>query len=256
MRESLSNIELQILKVEGYSPWNHFDYFSQRGEYRMDVRLAEKMITDWAKENADAIGIDPNQIRASYVYNPGGFDNLSIRLTDGLTRLHIKMAPPGKMARLRQWAEVSDYLAEHYTAPRLVHVIDHEIVPAGYPYGLVFEYIEDLIPLEKAPIPDATLLTSIMETIAKLHRDERLRDMLPRSGTRTYAEAFEKEYISRFTEDLEEIRMSREMLRDFVSDETISWFGEEIERLGKTVRQSPAFLLPAGDVVHNDLQTY
>ncbi|WP_281167150.1 aminoglycoside phosphotransferase family protein [Paenibacillus terrigena] len=209
------------------------------------------MIAEWASANTDVIGICPNKIRASYIYNPGGFGNLSIRLTDGRTRLHVKLAPPSKAARLRQWAGVSDILAEHYTAPRLIHTIDREIVP-GYPYGLVFEYIEDATPLTEARNPEAAL-TGVMENIARLHRDDRLRRMLPMVETRTYAEAFEDEYISRFSDDLEGIRGSRELLRDFVSDETISWFGEEIGRLRETVRQSPAFLLPAGDVVHNDL---
>ena len=217
----------------------------------MDVRLAERKIAEWASANADVIGICPNKIRASYIYNPGGFGNLSIRLTDGSTRLHVKLAPPSKAARLRQWSGVSDYLTEHYTAPRLIHTIDREIVP-GYPYGLVFEYIEDATPLTEARNPEAAL-TGVMENIARLHRDDRLRGMLPMVETRTYAEAFEDEYISRFTDDLEGIRGSRELLRDFVSDETISWFGEEIGRLRETVRQSPAFLLPAGDIVHNDL---
>ncbi len=217
----------------------------------MEVRLAERMIAEWASTNADAIGINPNNIRAAYIYNPGGFGNLSIRLTDGRIRLHVKLAPPGKAARLRQWADVSDYLAEHYAAPRLVHAIDREIVP-GYPYGLVFEYIEDATPLAEARNPESAL-TGVMETAAMLHRDDRLREMLPKVKTRTYAEAFEDEYISRFTDDLDGIRRSREMLKDFVSDETISWFGEEIGRLRETVRKTSAFLLPAGDVVHNDL---
>jgi thiamine kinase-like enzyme len=176
---------------------------------------------------------------------------LSIRLTDGCTRLDVKLAPPIKAARLRQWAGVSDYLAEHYSVPRLVHAIEREIVP-GYPYGLVFEFIEDAPPLAEARDPESAL-TGVMDTIAKLHRDDHLREMLPKAETRTFAEAFEDEYITRFTDDLEGIRGSRELLRDFVSDETISWFGEEIERLRETVRQTPAFLLPAGDVVHNDL---
>lgn len=217
----------------------------------MDVRLAERVIAEWASENFDAIGISPNQIRASYLYNPGGFGNLSLRLTDGRMRLHVKLAPPGKAARLRQWAGVSDYLAEHYAAPRLVHTIYREIVP-GYPLGLVFEYIEDAIPLAEARNPEAAL-TGVMEIVAKLHRDDRLGGMLPKTETRTCAEAFEDEYISRFTDDLDGIRESRELLKDFVSDETISWFGEEIGRLRETVWQTPAFLLPAGDVVHNDL---
>ncbi|MFC4102508.1 phosphotransferase family protein [Paenibacillus xanthanilyticus] len=183
--------------------------------------------------------------------NPGGFCNLSMHVTDGSTRLHVKLAPPDTADRLRQWARVSDYLAEHYAAPRLVHAMDRELV-SGYPYGLVFTYIEGATPLAGAGNPEA-VLPAVMETVAKLHRDDVLRDMLPKAEIRTYAEAFEDEYITRFTEDLEGICESRELLRDFVSDETITWFGEEIERLRETVRRTPAFLLPAEDVVHNDL---
>jgi hypothetical protein len=141
-------------------------------------------------------------------------------LADGYTRLHVKLAPPSKAARLRQWAGVIDYLAKHYAAPRLVHAIDREIVP-GYPYGLVFEYIEDATPLAETQNPKV-VLTAVMETATKLHRDDRLRGMLPKAETRTYVEAFEDEYISRFMDDLDGIRGSRELLRYFVSDETIS----------------------------------
>ena len=131
----------------------------------MDVRLAARMIEEWASANADTIGIDPKMVRASYIYNPGGFGNLSIRLSDGNKRFHVKLAPPNKAARLQQWAGLSVYLTEHYTAPRLVHVIDREIVP-GYPYGLVFEYIEDATPLANARNTEA-VLTGVLETIAK-----------------------------------------------------------------------------------------
>jgi len=217
----------------------------------MEIQLAEQLITGWASANSEAIGLNPDRIQASYIYNPGGFGNLSIRLTDGSKVLHVKLAPSSKAARLQQWARVSDYLAEHYTAPRLIHEIDYEIVP-GYPYGLIFEYIENAIPLANAQNPEA-MLTGVMAIVAKLHCDNRLRSMLPKVEERTYAEAFEEEYIARFTDDLEGIRGSRDLLRDFVSDETILWFGEEIERLREKVQQSPAFQLPAGDVVHNDL---
>lgn len=217
----------------------------------MDVRLAERSIAEWAAAGAHDLGLKPNQIQASFLYHPGGFGNISIRLTDSRTSFHVKLAPPDKAWRLQQWANVSDYLAEHYTAPRLVQVIDQEIVP-GYPYGLVFEYIENAVPLSKVRHPENVLM-GVLETIAKLHRDDSLREMLPMAKPRTYAEAFEDEYISRFVEDLEEIRESHDLIRDFVSDETICWFEKEIERLRVIVRQTPAFQFPARDVVHNDL---
>jgi len=217
----------------------------------MDVTLAARKVAQWAMANAGAIGVDPCKVRAYYTHNPGGFGNLSFRLTDGRTQLHAKLGPPRKAARLRQWAYVSDYLTERYAAPKLIHVIDHEIVP-GYPYGLVFEYIEGATPLADSRSAE-TSLTAIMETVAKLHRDDRLREMLPKKETRTYADAFEDEYIARFTEDLDGIREFRGLLRDFVPDDTISWFADEIERLRETVRQTPSFLSPALDVVHNDL---
>jgi hypothetical protein len=84
----------------------------------MEIRLAERMIAEWATANTDSIGVGSKKILESYIYNPGGFGNLSIRLTKGRTQLHVKLAPPSNAARLRQWARVSDYLAEHYAAPR------------------------------------------------------------------------------------------------------------------------------------------
>ncbi|MCC2687001.1 MAG: aminoglycoside phosphotransferase, partial [Paenibacillaceae bacterium] len=217
----------------------------------MEVPMAERLVSEWASANTGAIGFGPGRVQTSYIYNPGGFGNLSFRLTDGRTRLHVKLAPPHKAARLQQWARVSDYVAERYTAPRLIREIDRELVP-GYPYGLVFEFIEGAISLAEVHYPEA-VLNGVLSIAAKLHRDDRVRGMLPRGEERTYADAFEDEYISRFTEDLDGIRESRELLRDFVSDETMSWFGEEIVRLRETVRQTPAFRFPANDVVHNDL---
>lgn len=217
----------------------------------MDIRLAEQLIAQWASNNADSIGLHRDKIKASYIVNPGGFSNLSLRLTDDDKQLHIKLAPPYKAARLQQWASVSSYLAEHYSAPKLVQAIDHEVVP-GYSYGLAFEYIENATPLEHSGDPEA-VLPGLLESIAKLHHDDQLRSMLPTENSITYVDAFEEEYINRLTEDLEGIRESRELIRDFVSDETIAWFGDEITRLNETVRQTPAFLHPAIDVVHNDL---
>lgn len=217
----------------------------------MDIRLTEQLIAKWSSDNADAIGLQASKIRASYIYNPGGFSNLSVRITDEHKRLHVKLAPPYKEARLRQWADVSSYLSEHYTAPRLIQEIDCEVVP-GYSYGLVFEYIDEATPLVNAANPEA-LLPGLLEITARLHRDFHFRAMLPEAQSRTYAEAFEEEYINRITEDLEGIRESRALLREFVSDESIAWFGDEIVRLRDIIRQTPAFQLPARDVVHNDL---
>lgn len=217
----------------------------------MDIRLAERMIVEWALANAHSFGICPDEIQASYLYNPGGFVNLSFILTDGRTRFHVKLSPFSKVKRLRTWASVSDYLTDNYSAPKLVHTVEHEIVP-GYPYGLIFEYIENAIPFVETRNPE-NWLTGVIEITAKLHRDNRLRSMLPKAEKRTYMEAFEDEYITRFKDDFDGICRSRELLKDFVSDETISWFGHEIGRLRETVRQSPAFQLPAVDVVHNDL---
>ncbi|MCK9861173.1 aminoglycoside phosphotransferase family protein [Paenibacillus sp. ATY16] len=217
----------------------------------MNVQLAERKIAEWATANAAALGMCPERIQASYIYNPGGFGNLSIRLTDGFSRLHVKLAPPYKRARLQQWAGVSDYLALQYSAPKLIHEINEEVVP-GYPYGLVFENIEGAVPL--AEIHSANEIRSaVMKIIAKLHLDEELRELLPVEATRSYAEAFEEEYLQRFTEDLDGIRESRELLKDFVSDETLTWFGEEIEKLRRIIRQTPAFQEAAVDAVHNDL---
>ncbi|ACT01743.1 aminoglycoside phosphotransferase family protein [Paenibacillus sp. JDR-2] len=217
----------------------------------MNVQLAERKIAEWAEANCTGMGIGPNPIQASYIYNPGGFGNLSFRLTDGRSRLHAKLAPPGKRARLQQWANVSEYLTKNYSAPKLIHDINEEIVP-GYPYGLVFEYIEDAVPLAEVLEADG-IRSAVLKIIAKLHLDKGLRELLTAAATRTYAEAFEEEYLSRFTEDLVGILESRELLKGFVTDETLTWFGDEIERLREIIRQTPAFQQAAVDVVHNDL---
>jgi hypothetical protein len=93
----------------------------------MEIPMAERLVSDWASSNAGTMGTGPSRVQASYIYNPGGFGNLSFRLTDGRTRLHVKLAPPNKVARLQLWAGFSPYVAERYAAPKLICEIDREI---------------------------------------------------------------------------------------------------------------------------------
>jgi aminoglycoside phosphotransferase (APT) family kinase protein len=142
-------------------------------------------------------------------------------------------------------------MSAYYHAPSLKMEINKEIIP-GYPYGLVFEFI-DAGPLGTAAAVDV-IIEQVLAAINRLHKDNVLEKLLTQGRKqRTYKEAFVDEYISRFEEDLEVIQAHRDVIRSFVSDETIIWFGSEIQLLKELVSQHPAFQSFAAGVVHNDL---
>ncbi|MBP1993754.1 aminoglycoside phosphotransferase family protein [Paenibacillus eucommiae] len=215
----------------------------------MDLSLAEKQVTEWAKEYAQALGLKGSHIQAKYIWNPGGFVNQSYRLSDGVVSRHVKFALAHKAPSLKQWAMISDYLADHYNAPRLVQEVTHEILP-GYSYGLVFEFIEGH-PLSAAsnPIPG---VQKVLKTLNRLHTDRHIQRKLTSERVQSYAAAFTEEYISRFEEDLQGIRSERHLL-SFVTDDSIDWFEAEVDALRQIANQKPCFQKQATDVVHNDI---
>jgi hypothetical protein len=107
----------------------------------MDLQLAEKHVTAWAKEYSYAIGLKGSKIEAKYIWNPGGFVNQSFLLSDGETFWHVKFAQERKAPCLKQWAMISEHLTDNHNAPRLVQEVTQEISP-GFCYGLVFEYVK------------------------------------------------------------------------------------------------------------------
>ncbi len=217
----------------------------------MDITLAEQQVQQWAREHAEELGLDVAEITVSYIWNPGGFVNQSYCLFDGVTKRHVKLAPVRNVSLLKQWASIQAHMSAFYHAPSLIMEINKEIIP-GYPYGLVFEFLE-AGPLGTAAAVDV-ITEQVLAAVSRLHKDNVLEKMLTQGRKhRTYMDAFAAEYISRFEGDLEVIQAHREVIRSFVSDETMTWFGSEIQLLKELVSQHPSFQSFAAGVVHNDL---
>ncbi|UVI30474.1 aminoglycoside phosphotransferase family protein [Paenibacillus spongiae] len=216
----------------------------------MDIKAAELKVAEWAKRCGQALGLRGSEIEAAYIWNPGGFVNQSYRVSDGDTVRYVKFAQEERAACLQQWALISGHLAERYHAPRLVREVTQEVIP-GYPYGLVFEYLEAK-PLSDIadPIP---MIPKVLQLLHQLHRDEQIRQTIPSGeAAQTCAEALIDEYITRFEGDLEGIRAGRHALT-FVRDQTIEWFEAEIAALRRLAGELPCFRKQASDVTHNDI---
>lgn len=225
----------------------------------MDVKTMENLAAAWAAEHAEMLGFEnKNEIRAGYIWNPGGFVNKSFAVTDGISRRHIKLAPPEREAQLRQWLAVREHLERHYSAPKLLATVDEEIVPSAE-FGLVFDFVQGA-PIDVTQADEAAI-QSILEALGRLHSDAELRGMLLDGNTElssepanTCADAFIEEYIGRFRGDLEVIdsEFGRQLL-SFVPPELYRWFHEETDKLEQLARTLTSFQEPADAVVHNDL---
>lgn len=215
----------------------------------MDIQLSEKQVLEWAKENFKSLGFKCSNIEVNYIWNPGGFVNQSYRLSDGDIARHVKIANEQKVPHLEQWAFISEHLAAHYNAPRLIQEVRHEIVP-GYPYGLVFEFLDGK-PASTFSDP-SEVIQKVMKTLNRLHKDNVIRNAVANKNVHTYSDAFAEVYISRFEEDLQVIRSENQLL-DFVSDAAINWFESEVGYLRELARRNPSFEKQATDVVHNDI---
>lgn len=214
----------------------------------MNIKLAERTIEQWVEKNAKLVGLK-GSVTVNYIWNPGGVVNQSFRITDGTRVRHVKFGPVHKVERLKKWAKIGKELHKSYHAPRLVTEIPYEVLP-GYPFGLVFEYIDGkILSSSSSSVP---FVLEIMELLNHLHKDLGLAKSLKVTPFQTYAEAFHEEYIRRFEENLSIIQEDRKLL-DFVSDDSLRFFSLEVERLKNVVNQSKAFQHLASDVVHNDL---
>ncbi|MCQ6561778.1 aminoglycoside phosphotransferase family protein [Paenibacillus mendelii] len=215
----------------------------------MDIKAAEQLVVTWAKEYRHELGLQGSNIEASYIWNPGGFVNQSYRLSDGETIRHVKFVQERKTPHLQQWALLSDHLTDRYHAPRLVQEVTQEVLP-GYPYGLVFEFIDGM-PL--SAITDPTpMIPKVLRMLHQLHNDSQIQDVIASECVLSYAEALAEEYITRFEEDLEGIRAERHLLT-FVTDQTLGWFDAELAVLRQLAQEMPCFQKQATDVVHNDI---
>jgi hypothetical protein len=145
----------------------------------MDTVQMEKQLEEWMTGQADCLGLNRKTIKASYIWNPGGFVNLSFLVSDGSTHLHVKLADQIHSPQLKQWSRLYTYLESNYFAPRLIKIIDEEIIP-GRPTGLIFSHFAG-VSLE-ASAHQERCLEKVLQVVSKLHRDSKLQFRLERAG--------------------------------------------------------------------------
>lgn len=215
----------------------------------MDLKKSEEMVSTWVKLNADKLGLSKQQIKASYIWNPGGFVNQSFKIHDDSQSFHLKLTKGDHPESLYSWLKVNDYLANKYNTPRIVKEVDEEVLP-GYGYGLVFEYIQG-VPLSTLSSTN-DIISKVLDVINGLHQDDSIKHELYVKRALSNADTFLDVYIERFNEDLELIESNKGLL-PFVENHTFDWFRREVHKLESHIKSNPLFQHEATDVVHNDL---
>ena len=197
------------------------------------------------RERAGEWGLDPKRADVRYVLNLGGFGNSSFHLTDGATKLHLKLCRTDEDERaLRRWDAVGSVLAERYHAPRLLEWV---AVPETDYRGVLFEHVEgETLDETRA----ATIVPRICEMLGRLHEDQELTERIgSATPPRTYRDCFRMRFEKMFAEDLAAVRADRP---PFVSGQTLEFLEAESQRVLRLAGH-PAFDAYARSPCHWDL---
>jgi hypothetical protein len=200
----------------------------------------ETAVTEFFQRQASAFRLDASALRVSYVLNWGGFVNHSFQVSDGRTRLHLKLAT-SKAAQnaLRRWHQHSATL-QQYHAPPVLRWID--LTGAS---GLVFPHMDGITP----PLSD-DVVREVTNVLDRLHHDRDLRAALMPNTRPTAADTYFDIYHARFVGDLELIRASRPR---FVTEAVLEFMEHEVSFLAERVRSSVEFQEPLDTPIHGDL---
>lgn len=186
-----------------------------------------------------------DDVRADYVLNWGGFVNHSFRITDGRTKLHVKLANEADILQsLRRWQRLRAILEARYHAPKLLGGIVLDRVGLE---GAVFQWIAGNSPPQLTP----GLSEKILPILHALHSDLELAGRLkPDFQAQPCSQTFLRTFARRAAEDLDFIEKSPP---PFVSRDTLAWMRQEAARLAETVRGSASFGEQADSPIHGDL---
>jgi streptomycin 6-kinase len=193
----------------------------------MDLLQLESLTTDHLAACAPELGLDAARLRVRYVLNWGGFVNRSFQVTDGRTRLHLKLAvDPEIRAGLRRFWEIGPLMAR-YRAP----------APIAW--------------IEAPPSIDGPLAEEVVSVVGRLHADRELAARLQTPGVpATCADVFRQGYAERFYADLEGVESEPP---PFVPPATVAWLRGEAEAIDAAVAAAPAFGEAADAPTHGDL---
>jgi thiamine kinase-like enzyme len=209
----------------------------------MDVEEIARWLERRLPEQAQGSALTPGKTRVRYVMNWGGFVNHSFHVFDGPTRFHLKLADDAD--RFRVWRDTHQILEDRYHAPALVRWV--EFAEIGYA-GFLQQHVDGATSSFQN---DPELVTRLIQTADRLHRDAELRDYLAAIGMpRSRLDYFVETFIHRFTSDLEAIDADRPA---FISNSLFRWMQDEVQELRKVAALVTGFHDLALQPVHGDL---
>ncbi len=190
----------------------------------------------WLRARAGELGLARDSLQITPRVNPSGwFANVACTVSDGVTRLHVKLGDAreeiGRIYQLRA------HLQRHHAPPILA------FIDLGAWVGLVTPSLD-------GPPPTEALLPQLVAAADALHADGDLLARLP-DQPRTFGQAFRDLWIERFSSDLAELHAD-DLVPPFVSGETFAWMSAEVARLADA-SAAAVFDAPAGSPAHNDL---
>lgn len=244
--------------------------------------LADTVLS--AVRRSGGFGLDDRSLDIRYVLNHGGFVNASFHVTDGRSRLHVKVARDADAcACLSRWATLAGTLADRYLAPRVLGTlplgdVDVDLGGGSGMLALVMEHVDGRVPERH----EAAWSKPVVAAIGDLHADRALADALARlsaggvsgsdsggvsgselvghpddpiddtvgDGIDDCAAVYLRTFDERFTEDL---RVVREARPPFVSPADLDFLAAAADRMRKEVLAMPAFAAPADAPTHGDL---
>ncbi|HEX6747049.1 MAG TPA: aminoglycoside phosphotransferase family protein [Longimicrobium sp.] len=211
----------------------------------MEDTMLEDRIARGIAARADALGLDADRLRVTYVLNWGGFVNRSYHVTDGRRRYHLKLSDAAEtLPGLQRWRGVHELLTARYHAPEMV---DWIALPDLGLEGPLFRHVDGAVPEVRSP----ELLAAVAPVIERLHGDGELAahiasDEAPRPCRDTFLET----YAGRFREDLAFVSAHRP---GFVSPGTLAYIRGQADALEVEVHAHPAFAEPGTSPIHADL---
>jgi hypothetical protein len=192
------------------------------------------------RSHAPAFGLQGDAVEVAPVLSRGGFVNISYHVSDGRTRLHVKLSDTREGRRsLARWHEL-DAVLRRYRAPPILGT-----VRIGEAAGLVFPWLPG-----GAPSPDEGVVRSVLACVRGLWADEELATRLATGPAVTAADCYAETYHDRFMADLAAIRREPP---PFVTSAVMAYMMREAHAMEDRIRRAASFQQELTGPIHGDL---
>jgi fructosamine-3-kinase len=192
------------------------------------------------RSHAELFGLEASAVEVSYVLNWGGFVNFSYHVSDGDSRLHVKLATTeAAQDALACWHDL-DPLLRRYHAPAVLAQV--EVAGAK---GLLFRWLPGAPPSLAEDVAG-----SILPCAARLWADTELAARLRTDQTITAADCYADTYHDRFTADLAAIESAPPL---FVEPADLEYMRAQVDALSHRIGETGAFQEEMTSPIHGDL---